>query len=94
VSGATALSRLLKAARTPLWRVWAENSPFELKDVLKARGYRWNGDGNGRPRAWWRDVPDALLADEVAYLRREIYGYEADILSIEITAYDRHSDRA
>jgi DNA polymerase-3 subunit epsilon len=39
-SGVTGLSRLLEAARAPTWRIWAENSPFDLKDLLKARGYR------------------------------------------------------
>ncbi|MBX3494513.1 MAG: 3'-5' exonuclease, partial [Parvibaculum sp.] len=43
-SGVTGLSRLLEGARAVSWRIWAENSPFDLKDVLKARGYRWNGD--------------------------------------------------
>ena len=43
-SGVTGLCRLLNGARAVTWRIWAENSPFDLKDVLKARGYRWNGD--------------------------------------------------
>ena len=41
-SGALAMQKLLEKARRPSWRIWAENSPFDLKDVLKARGYRWN----------------------------------------------------
>jgi len=40
VSKVSGLARLLGAARTPSWRIWSENSPFALKDKLKARGYR------------------------------------------------------
>lgn len=50
-SGEIALSRLLATARRPTWRIWAENAPYDLKDVLKRRGYRWNGGEDGRPRA-------------------------------------------
>lgn len=39
VSTVKGLSQLLENARRPTWRIWAENSPFDLKDVLKARGY-------------------------------------------------------
>lgn len=50
-SGSPALASLLARARQPTWRIWAENAPFEFKELLKARGYRWNGTENGRPRA-------------------------------------------
>jgi DNA polymerase-3 subunit epsilon len=73
--------------------VWAENSPFYLKDVLKARGYRWNGDGGGPPRAWYIDVPDHAREAEVAFLKVEIYRGEIDLLIRRIDAYDRFSDR-
>ena len=51
-----AMGRLLERARRPSCRIWAENTPFDLKDVLKARGYRWNGEANANPRAWYIDV--------------------------------------
>lgn len=92
-SGRFALAQLLERARQPTWRVWAENSPFDLKDVLKARGYRWNGEGSGAPRAWFIDVTDAARADELAFLQAEIYKSEVDILVRRIDAYDRFSDR-
>jgi len=43
-TGATALKVLLESAREPSLRVWATGSPFESKDVLKTRGYRWEAD--------------------------------------------------
>ncbi len=92
-SGTTALAQLLQRARTPSWRIWAENSPFDFKDILKARGYRWNGDGNGSPRAWYIDVEDAAREAELAFLKTEIYQRDIDISPRRIDAYDRFSDR-
>lgn len=92
-SGEIAFSKLLDRARRPLWRIWAENSPFDLKDQLKARGYRWNADGGSTPRAWFIDVPDDQLEEELAFLRDEIYLQEVDLLRRRISAYDRYSDR-
>lgn len=57
-STVSGLSQLLENARKPSWRIWAENAPFDLKDALKARGYRWNPDGTPFPKAWYTDVPD------------------------------------
>ncbi len=92
-SGVSGLSRLLERARAPTWRIWAEAAPFDLKDALKARGYRWNGDGNGAPRAWWIDVSDSDREGELAYLQKEIYQRDVDLLVKRIDAYDRFSDR-
>jgi DNA polymerase-3 subunit epsilon len=93
-SGRLAMQVLLERARKPSWRIWAENSPFELKDALKARGYRWNGEGNGAPKAWYIDVADAEREAELAFLRAEIYRGEIDLLVRRIDAHDRFSDRS
>jgi len=92
-SGRIRTGLLLEQARKPSWRIWAENSPFELKDALKARGYRWNGEGNGAPKAWYIDVADAERDAELAFLQAEIYRGEIDLLVRRIDAHDRFSDR-
>jgi DNA polymerase-3 subunit epsilon len=92
-SGRTGLAQLLERARQPSFRIWAENSPFDLKDVLKARGYRWNGEGSGAPRAWYIDVDEAAREAEIAFLKTEIYRGEIDLLVRQLDAYDRFSDR-
>jgi len=92
-SGQFAMSRLLQAARRPAWRIWAENSPFELKDELKARGYRWNGDGGPRPKAWYIDVREDAKEQELAFLRAQIYQRDVELLQRRITAYERFSGR-
>lgn len=92
-SGVTGLSVLLSRARSVNWRIWAENAPFELKEVLKGRGYRWNGDPGTQPRAWYIDVVDAQREAEVSFLQKEIYQREVTPVVRRIDAYDRFSER-
>jgi DNA polymerase III subunit epsilon len=92
-SGTLALAALLGTARQTTCRVWAENSPYDFKDILKARGYRWNDGNDGQPRSWFRDISEVNLDEELVYLRKEIYQREADVPVVKITAYDRFSDR-
>lgn len=92
-SGVLAMAKLLEAARAKTCRIWAEGSPFDMKDILKARGYRWNPGNDGRPKAWFRDVPEETLPLELSFLRAEIYQYQADIPVTHLTALDRFSDR-
>jgi DNA polymerase III subunit epsilon len=92
-SGILALAALLDNARQPTCRVWAEGSSFDFKDILKARGYRWNDGNDGQLRSWYRDVPESSLDEELLYLREEIYQREVDVPVVKITAFDRFSDR-
>ena len=89
-----ALAQLLERARRPSWRIWAENAPYDFKDILKARGYRWNGEVNGFPRAWYRDVEDDQRDAEIDYLRSEIYqkrDFEPHVR--KVSAFERFSVR-
>ena len=92
-SGAPAMAQLLEHARRPSWRIWAENSPFNMKESLKARGYRWNADGNPGPRAWHIELEDDKLEPELAFLKAEIYQREVDLRVHRLTAYNRFTDR-
>ncbi|UQR62367.1 3'-5' exonuclease [Bradyrhizobium sp. C-145] len=92
-TGSPALALLLETARRKTLRVWAEQSPFELKDSLKRRGYRWNDGSDGRPKSWYIDVTEDAFADEIAFLRAEIYLRDADPRVQELTAFSRFSTR-
>ncbi|MBI1684263.1 3'-5' exonuclease [Caulobacter hibisci] len=93
-SGRTALAHMLETARKPTWRIWAENSPFDFRDRLKARGYKWNGDPGPAPKAWYIDINEADREAELDYLYKEIYGGEVHLATRRITAFERFSDRA
>ncbi|MGJ8530792.1 MAG: 3'-5' exonuclease [Alphaproteobacteria bacterium] len=92
-SGVSGLSNLLVRARQTTWRIWATNSSFEFKDDLKARGYRWNGEENGRPKAWYLDLPVELKDAELDFLWSDIYKRKVDLEVTRITAIDRYSAR-
>ena len=92
-SGEIAFKRLLEQAREPSWRIWAAYAPFELKDALRARGYKWNANGHGPRRSWFIDVPDEKKAAELAFLQAEVYGREIDVPLQRIDAYNRFSAR-
>ncbi len=73
MTGGPALALLLETARKRTIRVWAEQSPFELKDSLKRRGYKWSDGSDGRPRSWYIDVGESALDDEIAFLKAEVF---------------------
>ena len=92
-SGATGLARLLETARRPNWRIWAVEAPFHHKDTLKARGYRWNGEVSGHPKAWYIDVAEDAQAAECAFLCQSIYESQVEPVMRKFTAYERFSIR-
>jgi DNA polymerase-3 subunit epsilon len=92
-SGKLTLQALLEEARKPTCRVWAEGSPFDFKDILKGRGYRWSDGNDGGRRSWYRDVLEDGLDEELSYLRKDIFQQDADIPVVKITAFDRFSNR-
>lgn len=77
----------------PAIRIWAEQSPFELKDSLKRRGYRWNDGSDGRPKSWHIDVCETALDDELTFLRTEIYLRDVERRLQTLTAFTRFSSR-
>ena len=89
----TALSLLLENARRKTIRIWAEQAPFDLKDELKKRGYRWSPGDEGHPKAWYIDVDEAGRDDEIAYLSKSIYLQDVDLFTQTLSALDRFSVR-
>lgn len=57
------------------------------KDTLKARGYRWSGEANDQPRAWYTDMPDGAHEQECAILCGSIYGRPIELPMRRLTAW-------
>lgn len=86
----TAFAELYAASQHARIRIYAENSPFDMKDHLKARGYRWSDGSDGRPKSWWVEVDEGALEDELTFLRSDIYRWpDADPPIRRLTAFDR-----
>ena len=78
--GQTGLTRLLAGADQTRYKLRATGAPFESKDKLKSRGYRWDSEG----RVWWCNLgSDALLDAECAWLRAEVYGQRSARVQLE-----------
>lgn len=92
-SNESVLQALLASARSTTQRCWATNSPFDTKDVLKARGYRWADGADGMPKGWWIDLDEATFDDEMKFLRTSIYGRSVQISTSVLNAFNRYSER-
>jgi DNA polymerase-3 subunit epsilon len=89
-TGKTNLKVLLDSARKPSVRLWASNSPFESKELLKARAYRWEPER----KTWYRDLPKDEAKTEVAWLKAEIFGGRSVALNMEVfNARTRYAGR-
>ena len=71
--------------------VRAVDAPYDLREKLKLRGYRWRSADARNGKVWWTMATKP--EDEVAWLRAEIYGREAQVPVHPITAHERYSDR-
>lgn len=76
--GSSLLYELDENALADSHLIEAVGSAFDTKDVLRARGYRWNPD----ERVWWREVPDNQLLVEQAWLATEVYAAGKHITSM------------
>ena len=76
----TGLQQLFKAAEQARTVVKAFGSPFETKDKLKARGYRWDAEA----KVWYTTVKSAdALESEAEWLKSQVYGGRAARIGLE-----------
>jgi DNA polymerase-3 subunit epsilon len=88
----TGLSHVMRAAQHPSFRLQATHAPFDAKDLLKARGYRWNVE----KKVWHTVLPDeATLEAECDWLRVHAYHERSAAIQIEkLDALVKYSARA
>jgi len=87
----TGLALLWAAAASPSFKLRATGSPFESKDLLKERGYRWDADA--RVWACTLATPERLET-ELVWLKDAVYGRRN--ARVEVEAQDsrvRYSSR-
>jgi DNA polymerase-3 subunit epsilon len=76
----TGLQQLFKSAEQARTVVKAFGSPFETKDKLKARGYRWDAEA----KVWFTAVKSAdALEAEAEWLKSQIYAGRAARIGLE-----------
>jgi DNA polymerase-3 subunit epsilon len=90
-SGDNPLRLMLENARINEFQLSAINSPFDSKDSLKARRYRWNADR----KVWGASISKSNLEAEISWLREHVYNERPFKIQLEkIDSYNRFSNRA
>lgn len=91
-SGETGLARLLTASQLHSFKVSATGAPFESKDALRGRGYRWDAER----KVWHTQLASQVELDkECTWLKASVYGGRAARVDVEcLTAKERFSSRA
>lgn len=72
--GRSALSVMLERAASPSWVCRAIGASFDVKDKLKARGYRWEPQG----RFWWGEFNREEREREEWWLAANVYAVSAN----------------
>ena len=91
-SGDLVLRSILRGLVQKSYQVYATGSPFESKDILKERRYRWDAD----KKSWHITVSgDDALKAEVAWLKDSVYNGKKARVEIEVhNCMTRFSNRA
>ena len=86
-----ALLQLLESLNQPQIRLYALGSPFETKEILKQRNYRWSAD----IRSWHRTLTsEKELEAELSWLKRNVYENRKAVVEVErIGGKVRYSQR-
>ena len=79
ISKQQVLKQLLINCNKKRFKIWVKNSPYDTKDLLKARGYRWSTHPQDNYKAWVIEVFEETLESELALLRSEVYGTSYNI---------------
>ena len=85
------LKQLLDNAMQPRFKLWAQNAAYEHKDILRARKYKWDIHPTHGFKAWSIELPESQVADEISYLKTEIYRSKMNIPIDIFDAYSRFS---
>jgi len=90
--GQSGLAKIIAMSRLPSYRLQATNAPFEAKDLLKARAYRWNAE----QKVWHtRLVDEVQLTAELTWLKSAVYGSRVARVQVEkLDADVKYSSRA
>ena len=90
-SGTPGLSVLLDSARKKRFAIRAVGAPFEFKDDLLKRGYRWDPGDPSREKAWWTMVEDEKA--ELSWLQKNIYERDVQLPTKAVQPNERFSKR-
>ncbi|HJD59400.1 MAG TPA: DNA polymerase III subunit epsilon [Rickettsia endosymbiont of Omalisus fontisbellaquei] len=89
ISKEPVLKQLLTNCHKTSYKIWAKNAPFETKDLLKTRGYRWSIHPQENYKAWMIKINEDNLEHELNFLNSSIYPTPFNIPVETITPFNR-----
>ncbi len=91
-SSQSGLAKIMAASSQPSYRLQATGAPFDAKDLLKARAYRWNAE----QKVWHTRLADETqLTVEFEWLKATVYGGHMVRVQVEkLDAGVKYSSRA
>ena len=90
-SNKTVLSACREYAINKSYLIRALDAPYDKRQLLRRRGYRWRPADQPNGKVWWKELPS--FKEEAIWLNSKIYNTRINIPIIEVTALDRYSDR-
>lgn len=91
ISKQPVLKQLLTNCYKTRFKIWAKNAPYETKDLLKGRHYRWLDNKENNYKAWCIEIYEDKIEEEINYLRSNIYPTPINIPIEILDPYNRFS---
>jgi DNA polymerase III subunit epsilon len=85
------LKQLLNNSMNLTYKIWAKNAPYNYKDFLYSRKYRWSIHPEHGFKAWCIELPEHKVEDEISCLKSNIYNRKMNIPIDIFDAYSRFS---
>ena len=73
------------------FRIWAKYAPYEKKDILRSKKYKWLTHHIESFKAWSIELPENNIEEEFNFLKSNIYLSSIDLPVDIFDAYHRFS---
>lgn len=90
--GKSFFHELIKSADEDSFTIRAQHAPYEAKDLLKQRGYRWKDGSDDTIKGWETVVSIHDVEDERKWLTEHIYNGNPKFIEKKEDAYTRFID--
>lgn len=96
LDGDQPILELSKVSKQSNWSILCDNAPYETKDAMRSRGYRWNPGTEGIPYKVWSspELKDKVeLLAELEWIKSNVFSDNAEtfVTSIPVSALTRYA---
>ena len=91
ISNQTVFEACRKNAKNKSYLIKALNAPYDKRQLLRRKGYKWRPADKFNGKIWWIELPS--FEDEVLWLQNKVINNKSELPIKEITAFERYSER-